>query len=186
MGFLTPFFHPTDSRWQGPQKALLWLSLVKSIILIAFIVLAIVEIRLWDKWSGQEYDDLEYYGDSFFLRFGVSTFPELVYTIYSLWAISASKFHPVTAISCSTIMFCLWTSGAFLMIFLAMSSELMYEMNYAWERLCYGEGGLMLAIAALYIAMMVFSGIAVHRWRAEKRKETYGLARMGSDASERA
>jgi hypothetical protein len=52
MGLIKPFTQPQDVRWQGPQRRHHIVFLVKTAVLILFIILAIVEYALLKNWWG--------------------------------------------------------------------------------------------------------------------------------------
>jgi hypothetical protein len=54
------FLQPRDPRWQGPQRWYLVIDLIKSIVLIAFCILTIVETSLYRIWYNDYYSTVEY------------------------------------------------------------------------------------------------------------------------------
>lgn len=50
MGILKPFTSPTDPRWHGFQRHHHTLWLIKSALLIPFIILVIVDYALFKTW----------------------------------------------------------------------------------------------------------------------------------------
>jgi hypothetical protein len=99
---------------------------------------------------------------------GILIIPEGLHIITQVIALTYNAYHPITAITTSCIFFCLWVITALLNAFLSYSSELSFPRNIDWGNICYGEAGLQGLGALLYAGMIVFSGIAVHRYRKEK------------------
>jgi uncharacterized integral membrane protein len=57
MTILTPFTHPRDSRWRGPQHHHYTISLLKTLLLLLFIVLIIVNYTSFMySFNNREYD----------------------------------------------------------------------------------------------------------------------------------
>jgi hypothetical protein len=60
MGLITPFTQPQDVRWQGPLRRHHIVFLVKTVVLILFIILAIVEYALLKSWWDYNTFELEW------------------------------------------------------------------------------------------------------------------------------
>jgi hypothetical protein len=110
---------------------------------------------------------------------------DLLLTIISLVLIlnplhrATYAFHPVFALVQSLIMWLLWATVSASNASLAWSEETFFEHRREWEQIAFAETGFQAAIFLLWVAMMVLSCIAVHRWRrAKKGAKKVGDVRM--------
>jgi hypothetical protein len=55
MSILTTLTHPQDPRWHGPQRFYLAIHLTKTLLLIPFCILVIVETTLFHSWFNYSY-----------------------------------------------------------------------------------------------------------------------------------
>jgi hypothetical protein len=76
-------------------------------------------------------------------------------------------------------MWLLWATVSASNASLAWSEETFFEHRREWEQIAFAETGFQAAIFLLWVAMMVLSCIAVHRWRrAKKGAKKFGDMRM--------
>lgn len=69
----------------------------------------------------------------------------------------------------------------FLNPLIAWSNELGFYNRDVWEKLAFVETGLQGIIGLCYIGMILFSSVALHRWRVGKR----GIEQLGEDGKGR-
>lgn len=82
--------------------------------------------------------------------------------------IHVQRWHPIAALVTSICWFGNWLAGLLLNLFTVMSNEISFYNDDKWYNICYAEVGFQTIFALLYVAMMVYAAIAVHRWRMEK------------------
>jgi hypothetical protein len=102
-------------------------------------------------------------------------FPDLLFTLISLILIlnpmhhSTYAFHPIYALVSSFIMFILYAMVCWLNPFVMYGDESSFEESDTWLKIAFAETGLQVVLCLLWGAMMVFSCIAVHKWRMAKK-----------------
>ncbi|KAF2661909.1 hypothetical protein K491DRAFT_710336 [Lophiostoma macrostomum CBS 122681] len=168
--FLQDYLAPTNRLWQGKQKTFLPLVLVKYLLTLVILVLCISEIVLQRIWIVEDYGTDSYYDFSYwYLRWGLPVFMEIAHIIAQAICIATNNNHPIFALVGSICGFGLWLSFAVLDAIVAYSGEFYFTHMDSWESLCYAESGLMAVMTMLYVAMLVFSSMAVHRYRKSKQ-----------------
>jgi hypothetical protein len=112
----------------------------------------------------------------FWYRIGIALIPNVLLTIVSLFLIinplhhSAYSFHPIFALNISVFMFGLYVAICTVHVILVYSNELGFDNVTMWYGITYIEVGSQSVLALFYLAMMVYSCIAVHKWRMAKKR----------------
>jgi hypothetical protein len=109
--------------------------------------------------------------------------PDIVLTLVSLILIlnpmhhSTYAFHPVFALVSSFFIMALYVQVCWLNPLSALSNEVGFNHQTTWENIVLAETGLEAVICLLWVAMLVYSCIAVHKWRMAKKS---GAVNMGT------
>jgi hypothetical protein len=112
---------------------------------------------------------------NFWLRIGIALIPDALLTILTLILIlnplhhATYSFHPVFALVSSLVMMGLYVSVAFMNPFMAYSSEVPFRFSDKWYTLAFVEAGVQGLLSLLCLAMVVYSCLAVHKWRMAKK-----------------
>ncbi|KAH7382608.1 hypothetical protein DE146DRAFT_760445 [Phaeosphaeria sp. MPI-PUGE-AT-0046c] len=191
MGILTHFTSPQDVRWQGSHRTHHLLFLIKSILLVPFIILVIVEYPLFKSWweNGPGHTRYDWYWApyQFWPRIGMALIPDVIVTVASLVLIlnpmnhATYSFHPVFALVSSFIVMALYVQVCWLNPLIALSNEVAFYNSDVWKKIVYAETAFEGIICILYIAMLVYSCIAVHKWRMAKKSGSVYMDRPGRD-----
>ncbi|KAH8729085.1 hypothetical protein GQ44DRAFT_607729, partial [Phaeosphaeriaceae sp. PMI808] len=189
MPILFEFRLPQDVRWQGTQRRHHKFFLSKNILLFLFTILIIVEYALFKSFWENEKNYLQkawkWAPYNFWLRIGIAYIPDVLLTIVTLVLIfnplhhSTYSFHPVFALSSSLVMVCLYVALSFMDPLYALSNEVPFSNSEVWEYVVFVETGVQCAIGILWILMVVYSSIAVHKWRMAKKSAGVEV-KMGS------
>jgi hypothetical protein len=121
---------------------------------------------------------------NFWFRIGMAYFPDLLFTLVSHILIlnpmhrATYAFHPVFALVQSLIMFLMWAAVSGLNPALAYSEETFFEKRREWGQIAYVEAGFQVAVCLLWVAMLVLSCVAVHRWRGAKKSENVRIGAL--------
>lgn len=98
--------------------------------------------------------------------------PDIVLTILSAFLMAypshrpTSWFHPVFALVSSIFLFSIYLQVCWLNIIVAYSDE---RQRGSWMSLVWFEVVLQAFLTLMWLAMMVYSCVAVHRWRKTKK-----------------
>jgi hypothetical protein len=125
----------------------------------------------------------------FWLRIGLALIPDVIVTLLYLVLIfnplhdSTYSLHPIFALVTSIAMIVLYANVCWLNPMIAYSNEVGFHNMQIWEKITWVETGFEVVLCLCWIAMMVGSCVAVHRWRiAQKAAEDErrrGLERRG-------
>ncbi|KAF1913175.1 hypothetical protein BDU57DRAFT_521894 [Ampelomyces quisqualis] len=119
----------------------------------------------------------------FWLRIGMALIPDITLALISFILIlnpvqhSIYSFHPVFALMSSFVMMVLYVQVCWLNPLIALSNKVVFNHQTAWENIVFAETGLESVICLLCIAMLVYSCIAVHKWRIARKG---GMVKMGT------
>jgi hypothetical protein len=111
----------------------------------------------------------------FWLRIGMALIPDVIVTIVYLVLIlnpmhhSTYSLHPVFALVSSIVMMAMYANVTWLNVFIARSNEVGFHRSEVWEKLVYAETAFEGVICLLWIAMLVYSCVAVDKWRRAKK-----------------
>ncbi|OAL03397.1 hypothetical protein IQ06DRAFT_344654 [Phaeosphaeriaceae sp. SRC1lsM3a] len=190
MGILTQFTSPQDVRWQAHRNHHI-IFLVKSILLIPFIIVVIVEYSLFKDWweNGPDHTryDWEWAPYHFWLRIGMALIPDVLLTLASLVLIlnpmhhATYSFHPVFALVSSFVVMALYVQVCWLNPLIAGSNEVGFYNQDVWEKIVYAETAFQGIICILYIVMVVYSCVTVHNWRMAKKNKAVHMGRLDGD-----
>jgi hypothetical protein len=101
--------------------------------------------------------------------------PDVIVTLVSFVLIlnpmhhSTYSFHPVFALVSSIAFMALWLTVSWLNPFIAVASEVDFHHRSVWEKLVFAETAFEAVLCLLWIAMLVYSSVAVDRWRIAKK-----------------
>jgi hypothetical protein len=113
--------------------------------------------------------------------------PDVLVTVFSLVLIlnpmhhATYSFHPVFALVSSFVVMALYVQVCWLNPLVALSSEVAFYNRDVWEKIAFAETAFESIICILYIAMLVYSCIAVHRWRKAKKNKAVHMGRLSGD-----
>ncbi|PSN63754.1 hypothetical protein BS50DRAFT_88067 [Corynespora cassiicola Philippines] len=159
---------PRDTRWRnGIYPRFLVGFCTKTIFLLIFIFLIVGDLVLLNELWPSKHNANEPF--SFFFRIGIALFPDLLFTIITIVCIYTGKLHPVTSLVVSIFGFGLYPVACFFNIITVYSNEYPFDGRESWYALGYAEAAFQAILALFYLALMVVSAIAVHRWRKLKR-----------------
>ncbi|KAJ4360306.1 uncharacterized protein N0V89_000867 [Didymosphaeria variabile] len=163
-------WYPRDTRWRGVQKHYFNVSTFKSLVLVAYVILIIVEgalLRRWFRESNRRLstNDMPW---AFWARTGVYLVIDAALSLVMAYFTWKEEWHPVAALVTAILVFGLWFAACFFNAIVAYSNEYWFKQSDQWQRIAYGEAGLQATIAACYLAMMGFAAKAVHEWRKVK------------------
>ncbi|KAF2120685.1 hypothetical protein BDV96DRAFT_595115 [Lophiotrema nucula] len=105
---------------------------------------------------------------SFFFRAFLALVPDTIHLPIAHILLHKNKLHPVGALVCGVIFFCLWVDSALWGIFTTTWSEYYNKDKNAWDELANMGSALQVVTALLYLAYMGYSAKAVHEWRKNK------------------
>jgi hypothetical protein len=112
---------------------------------------------------------------NFWSRIGIALIPDVLLTIVTLVLIlnplhnATYSFHPIFALVSSLVMMGLYVSVAALNPIIAYSDETTFDNSGKWLNLTLAEMGVQAVLELLYLVMMVYSCVAVHKWRMAKK-----------------
>ncbi|KAK7188288.1 hypothetical protein PSPO01_05479 [Paraphaeosphaeria sporulosa] len=163
-------WYPRDTRWHGVQKHYFNASTFKSLVLIAYVILIVVESVLMRRWFREETYDLSTTEGPWFFwsRTGIYLIIDAVFSLAMAYFTWKNNWHPVAALVTSILLFCLWVAACLLNTFVVYSNEYSFKHLDEWRRIAYGESGLQATISVCYFVMMGFAAKAVHDWRKNK------------------
>lgn len=113
---------------------------------------------------------------SFWSRIGFALIPDVVLTVVTLVLIlnplhhSTYSFHPIFALTSSLIMFIIYVQASWLNPFIAYANEVSFNNSSQWLTLVYAETGFQVALCLAWVAMVVCSCVAVHKWRVGRKE----------------
>ncbi|KAF2442754.1 hypothetical protein P171DRAFT_474140 [Karstenula rhodostoma CBS 690.94] len=163
-------WYPRDTRWHGVQKHYFNVSTFKSLVLVVYVVLIIVESSLMRRWFREGNNDLSTTSGpwAFWARTGIYLIIDAAFSLTIAYFIMRNNWHPVAALVTSILLFGLWFAGCVLNAFSVYNNEYYFKQMDEWRGIVYGEAGLQGTIAASYIVMTGFAAKAVHEWRKNK------------------
>jgi hypothetical protein len=116
----------------------------------------------------------------FWYRIGIALIPDLFVTTISVFLIidvlPALSFHPIFALIVSVSMFFLYVAICAINISLVAANEIGLINVESWYSITYGEAMFQVILALCYLAMFVYSCIAVHKWRMAKNCANLALS----------
>ena len=157
-------WYPSDAYWNGPQKHYFNVSTFRSLILIVYVVLVIVEGRLVSSWTR----DWGYRTTSpydFWARHGPYLVIDAVLSLTMAFCVHKGWWRPVVALVTSILAFLMWFAAMLVNVLVVYYSEYSFPQRDEWGRMAYAEGAMQLLISFCYLAMMVFAIKAVRSWK---------------------
>ncbi|KAK3209279.1 hypothetical protein GRF29_69g1339304 [Pseudopithomyces chartarum] len=157
-------WYPSDARWNGPQKHYFNVSTFRSLILIVYVVLVIVEGRLVSSWTRNwGYRSTSPY--DFWARHGPYLVIDAALSLAMAFCIHKGRWGPVVALVTSILAFLMWFAAMLVNVLVVHYSEYSFPQRDEWERMAYAEGAMQLLIALCYLTMMVFAIKALRSWK---------------------
>jgi hypothetical protein len=117
------------------------------------------------------------------LRICMVLVPDFAFIFATLILCATRRFHPITALIAAIILLGLYVTAALFNCLAVLSCEVYFEAIDTWSNICYAEVGVQGVIGILYIAMAVYAGKAVHRWRKARGGALSGTEEFGMEAA---
>lgn len=110
--------------------------------------------------------------------------PDVVLTLVSFILIlnpmhhSTYSFHPIFALVSSFVMMAMYAQVCWLNPLIALSNEVAFDYSESWQKIVFAETAFECVICFLWIAMLVYSCVAVHKWRMGKKNGEVKMASL--------
>jgi hypothetical protein len=109
--------------------------------------------------------------------------PDSAFIIATLILCATRRFHPITALVAAIVLFGLYVGTATCNSIAVVSAEVSFGARDTWSKICYAEAGVQVVIAFLHLAMAVYAGKAMHRWRKARKEALSGTEEFGLEAA---
>jgi hypothetical protein len=109
--------------------------------------------------------------------------PDSAFIFATLILCATRRFNPITALVAAIVLFGLYVGTATCNSIAVVSAEVSFGARDTWSKICYAEVGVQVVIAFLHLAMAVYAGKAVHRWRKARKEASNGTEEFGLEAA---